>query len=214
MNFKANPVIKRIKKFLADNLPILHGDRQSNEIYLTFDDGPQPGCTPFILDVLKKLQLRATFFVLGENVIKYPELIQRIIKEKHELGIHSFQHRSLLFQPQRTILHNLQRACWVVEDCINRKPSLFRPPFGRFGWNTWQTARKLGLKIVLWDIMPHDYRKDVEASVIVQRVNKQLKAGSIIVLHDNLEIPEKLVHSLPQICKHAHDRGFKFKTLS
>lgn len=190
------------------------GNFDQRQLYLTFDDGPTLVCTPHILKLCKKLKIKATFFVTGENAHKYPSLLQDISRAGHCLGCHGYEHISLLFRSQSEIRQSIFSTNQVIEKATGTLPKFFRPPFGRFGWSVVKICREQRMKIVLWNIMPHDYKNNITANNIISRITHKIQPGSIIVLHDNLQQPQKLLQSLPVIVERARRNGFQFKILA
>jgi peptidoglycan/xylan/chitin deacetylase (PgdA/CDA1 family) len=162
---------------------LVSGDPQSPAVCLTFDDGPGDS-TPLILDTLKRLDVRATFFLLGENVERLPELARRIAEEGHEIANHSYSHPYFFWKMPGRILWEVRRAQEVIETATGRRPTLFRPPYGVRWFGLSSILRKLRLTAVMWSVSSVDWR--FPASRIVERVNRKTRAGSIILLHDGV----------------------------
>ncbi len=192
---------------------IFHGKREYRNLFLTFDDGPHEICTPAILECLKELKIPASFFILGENAVRFPEIIKQIQMDGHIIGIHGYTHQSFFFLKSASIREQIEKTQNHIELFLGKKISFFRPPYGRFGWNTVRIVRQQGLKIVLWDILPGDYKLNRTISAIVDQVVMQIRGGSIIVFHDNLKNPDKLVKSLIQIHQQAVIEGYRFVSL-
>lgn len=192
---------------------IFHGKRECRNLFLTFDDGPHEICTPAILECLKELKVQASFFILGENAVRFPEIIKQIQIDGHTIGIHGYTHHSFFFLKSAIIREQIEKTQNHLENLFGKKTSFLRPPYGRFGWNTFRIVRQQGLKIVLWDILPGDYKLNRTVSAIVDQVLKQIRGGSIIVFHDNLASSDILVKSLIQIHKQADRKGYRFVAL-
>jgi peptidoglycan-N-acetylglucosamine deacetylase len=165
---------------------LVSGDGQRPEICLTFDDGPGAS-TPVILDILKRTGVRATFFLLGQNVERYPELARRIAAEGHEIGNHSYSHPYLFWKTPGRILWEITRAQRVIEQETGRQPKLFRPPYGVRWFGLFPILASSNLTPVMWSVSSVDWR--FRAARIVDRVCRRAKAGSIILLHDG--VPQK-----------------------
>ena len=154
-------------------------DKNDHSVYLTFDDGPIPEATPFILKTLRDFDAKATFFLVGDNVRKHPELFQQIKADGHQVGNHTYNHLGGLKHFTKTYIDNAQKA----NELINSH--LFRPPHGwmRYGEYIW-----LGLKyrIVMWDLVTRDYSKWMTANDVVHNVQRYARPGSIITFHDSL----------------------------
>jgi len=192
---------------------IFHGKRECRNLFLTFDDGPHGICTPAILESLKELKIQASFFVLGENAVRFPEIIKQIQMGEHTIGIHGDTHQSFLFLKSASIREQIEKTQKHLENLLGKEISFFRPPYGLFGWNTFRIVRQQGLRIVLWDILPGDYKLNRTASAMIDQVLIQIRGGSIIVFHDNQANPDKLIKSLIQIHKQAILEGYRFVSL-
>lgn len=183
------------------------------KIYLTFDDGPTAACTPRLLDLLKAQSVPATFFVLGERAAENPDWVHRIAADGHRVANHGYWHRPHWFCSQEFVRESICRTNQLLEKITGVRPCCFRPPFGRFGFRAWQVCREFDLKIILWNLMPHDYRPEVNAEMLVHQVSSRLNPGKIIVLHDNLPTPDKLLSALPPIIEFVRRTGFEFDRL-
>lgn len=165
-------------------LPSILWRANDNAVHLTFDDGPHPLATPKVLDILQKRDVRATFFVVGQNVLRYPEIVLRMASEGHTIGNHSQSHRRLMFQSSRAQRDEITRANLTIEGLLNQKPHLFRPPYGYFDFRTLRLAKAEGLKVVMWDVDALDF-SDSSPVHIVRRVMRSVRPGAIILQHDN-----------------------------
>ena len=154
---------------------------------LTFDDGPNPKITPQVLDWLKENQFHATFFLVGENVTRYPDLVRRIIAEGHDIGNHSWSHPKLSGLSDAKVRDQLRRTEDAIVKACGRRPTLFRPPYGALkpAQKAW-IEKEFGYKIVLWDIDTLDWTKKTTSADVARRIEKGLKPGSpnIILSHD------------------------------
>lgn len=167
--------------------------RKSNAVYLTFDDGPIPEVTPWVLDELKKHNAKATFFCIGENVQKHPEIFRRITAEGHSVGNHTFNH----LKGTKTETPAYIKNVLLAEELINSK--LFRPPYGRITSKQARILQEKGFKIVMWDIISYDYDATIAEEKCLQNVLKNIKPGSVIVFHDSLKAEKNLQYVLPKI---------------
>lgn len=175
-------------------------------LYLTFDDGPVSGLTEWILEELGKYQARATFFCVGENVGKNPELYQKILLSGHATGNHTYSHLNSYQTWTRRFIRDVYRARKVIDS------RLFRPPYGRI--RPW-AARILmpRFRIVMWDVLSMDYDRDLEPRMVMYNVVSKARPGSIIVFHDNLKARENLEYALPRILDHFSRAGYRFLSL-
>ena len=179
-------------------------DKNERSVYLTFDDGPIPEATPFILQTLREYDARATFFMVGDNVRKHPELYQQIRDEGHQVGNHTFNHLGGLKHLTKTYIDNTQKANVLI------KSHLFRPPHGwmRYGEYIWLRRT---YKIVMWDLVTRDYSKWMTPKDVVNNVKRYARNGSIITFHDSLKSIDKLYTALPQSLAWLRNQGYAFK---
>jgi peptidoglycan/xylan/chitin deacetylase (PgdA/CDA1 family) len=160
-------------------------------VYLTFDDGPIPETTPYILDTLNKYGIKATFFCVGENVKKHPELYKHITEEGHFVGNHTFNHLKGWATPLKTYLGNVsQCAEYVASD-------LFRPPYGKMTFRQYNTLKKK-YRLIFWDVLSPDFDATSSAQQCLEIIKKKTRTGSILVFHDNIKAKNKLTELLPQ----------------
>ena len=177
-------------------------DRHEKAVYLTFDDGPIPEATPFILDTLKHFGIKATFFMVGDNVRKYPELHQRVVNEGHRIGNHTHNHISGFRHSIREYSYNVEKA--------NLHTDLVRPPHGwmRLEQYAWLSRK---FRIVMWDLVTRDYSKWITAEDVLNNVKRYARNGSIITFHDSLKSIDKLHTALPQAIEWLQGQGYSFK---
>ncbi len=180
-------------------------DASEKAVYLTFDDGPIPEATPFILDTLREFGIRATFFMVGDNVRKYPELFERIVAEGHQVGNHTFNHLGAFKHWVSTYLINTQKANELIH------AHLFRPPHGLMRWSEYYWLKK-NYKIVMWDLVTRDYSKWLSAEDVLNNVKRYARNGSIITFHDSLKSIDKLRYALPESIKWLRQQGYEFRT--
>ncbi len=180
-------------------------DPNEHAVYLTFDDGPIPESTPFILDTLRAYDAKATFFMVGENVLRYHDLYNRIVAEGHQVGNHTFNHIGAFKHWSITYAMNTDQA----NDLI--KAHLFRPPHGLMRHSEyWWLRRKY--KIIMWDLVTRDYSKWLTADEVVKNVKRLARNGSIITFHDSLKSIDKLRTALPESLRWLKEQGYEFKT--
>lgn len=182
-------------------------DRQGEpHLYLTFDDGPVPEVTPWVLDELKRANAKATFFCVGENVVRYPELFFRLSEEGHSVGHHTEHHLNGWKTDNEVYIENATLAAHRVGT------TLFRPPYGRI---TPFQASVLSKKyrIVLWDLVTGDYDAQLQPSEIIATVLAKTKSGDILVFHDSVKAWPRLQIVLPLLLKSFSSRGFQFRTI-
>jgi len=161
------------------------GNRSSNMVALTFDDGPSPEFTPAILDILREYNVPATFFMVGAHVEKYPEIAQRIVEEGHEIGNHTYNHRNIPTLSTMDLNKELLEATAAITGITGVYPAYVRPPRGMYGGRFRRLANVLGQEIVLWTVSTRDWRYGVSADKIVNTIKSRVKGGDIILFHDS-----------------------------
>lgn len=180
-------------------------DHQDRSVYLTFDDGPIPEATPEILDILDRYQIKATFFMVGDNARKFPELHQRVVDAGHRIGNHTHNHISGFRYSVHDYSYNVEKANAYLHT------DLVRPPHGWMRLDLYALlSRKF--KIVMWDLVTRDYSKYTTAEDVVNNVKRYVRSGSIITFHDSVKSIAKLRIALPQIIEWLRDQGYAFKT--
>ena len=179
-------------------------DENDHSVYITFDDGPIPESTPFLLKTLRDFDVKATFFVVGDNVRKYPDLYQQIVDEGHRVGNHTFNHIGGARHSIRTYEKNVQQCDELIHS------DLFRPPHG---WMrpTQYHRYKNKYRIVMWDLVTRDYSKLLSPYDVVRNIHRYARNGSIITFHDSLKSIDKLYFALPASLRFLKSQGYKFK---
>ncbi len=180
-------------------------NRHEKAVYLTFDDGPIPEATPFVLDILDHFQIKATFFMVGDNVRKHPDIFRMVVERGHRIGNHTYNHIGGFKYLSRNYLANADKANETLHT------DLFRPPHGWMRWIQYLLLRKK-YRIVMWDLVTRDYSKRVTAEDVFHNVKKYTRNGSIITFHDSLKSIEKLRTALPQSIQWLKEQGYTFKT--
>ncbi len=183
-----------------------------DELYLTFDDGPTPGVTEPILELLDKYQAKATFFVIGQRVQQFPELARRIESAGHSLGNHTYSHINGWTCSPREYLRDVDRAQTSMSQILNSPISWFRPPFGRIGILA-MFVLMTRYKIAMWDITAMDYRGDLDGQQVFNIVVQNAGKGSIVLLHDSELAAPRVLTALPQILDYYRGQGLAFKCL-
>lgn len=187
--------------------------RDSNTIYLSFDDGPHPEITPWVLEQLIAYNAKATFFCVGENIKKYPEIFQQILSEGHSQGNHTYNHLKGWKTPTGKYVENVQKAQTVIEKFAisQRNSKLFRPPYGKIKSSQIKRLQLLNYKIVMWDALSGDFDENISADSCFQNISKNINAGSIIVFHDSEKAFKNLEKVLPRVLEFYSAKGFSFK---
>lgn len=185
---------------------IWRANTSSKVIYLTFDDGPVPEVTPRVLDILDRYGWKATFFCVGDNVARYPELYADILKRGHKTGNHSFNHLKGFQYSKEEYVENVEKAAKFIDS------KLFRPPHGRIKPSQLK-ALKEHYKIVMWDVITHDYNKKVSPDRILQTVQKYLRSGSLVVFHDSVKAEKNVLEALPRAIEFWQSKGYSWALL-
>jgi peptidoglycan-N-acetylglucosamine deacetylase len=175
-------------------------------IYLTFDDGPIPEVTPWVLDILDKYKIKATFFCVGENVQKYPEIYQDILNRGHRTGNHTFNHIRGFLNDTEKYLSNIEKAGQYI------KSDLFRPPHGDMRFSQLRMIKKK-YRIIQWDVISRDYNQKLPKEDVLGIVKKYARNGSIIVFHDSLKAENNMRYAMPRAIEHLLSLGYSFDTL-
>lgn len=182
----------------------------SNKVYLTFDDGPHPEHTPWVLDELKKHNARATFFCIGNNVVKYPEVYRRILDEGHTVGNHTQHHLNGWKGDDAGYMQDVQEAAKHIDS------SLFRPPYGKLSSFREKTLRESAAKykIIMWSVLSGDFDPGISKEQCLNNVVLKTRPGSIVVFHDSEKAAEKMKHALSGLLTMIADKGLQTDVIS
>ncbi|HNZ61851.1 MAG TPA: polysaccharide deacetylase family protein [Paludibacteraceae bacterium] len=175
-------------------------------VYLTFDDGPVPEVTPQVLSVLDDFNIKATFFCVGDNVNKYPELYREILLKGHSVGNHTFHHLNGFKVEHEQYLNDVEQASQLIDS------RLFRPPYGKL---TRREKKILEQKfqIVLWDVISYDYDRNLSPSQVLENVKHNSRNGSVILFHDSVKAKNNMLSVLPDAINFLLAKGFRFERL-
>ena len=180
-------------------------------IAMSFDDGPSATLTPKLLDLLAARHIKATFFVIGENVMEHPEIVARAAREGHEIGNHSWSHPNLAKMSQESVRSQLQRTDVAIKNATGERPTLMRPPYGPITDREKHWIHdEFGYRIILWDVDPYDWKRPGPA-VVRNRILKETRPGSIVLSHD---IHPGTIEAMPSTLDALEGKGFKFVTVS
>jgi peptidoglycan/xylan/chitin deacetylase (PgdA/CDA1 family) len=204
---KTNRLIKRILRNFIWHLP-----NKEKKVYLTFDDGPTPEVTEWVLDVLKAHAVKATFFCIGNNIEKYPDIFRKVIDGGHAIGNHTYNHLNGWNTDNNTYFDNIAAAEKSIQ---NRLPSflhnkLFRPPYGKIKASQSAEVRKQGYKIIMWDVLSADFDQSITPEKCLKNVTVNTCEGSIIIFHDSVKAYGNLSYVLPKAIEYLKDKGFSF----
>lgn len=180
--------------------------RKRKVVYLTFDDGPIPEVTPWVLDLLDYYGIKATFFMVGDNVVRNPEIFAEIKRRGHGWGNHSMNHLSGLKVNSRRYLRNIKLADDVIES------TLYRPPHGIMRWEQARVIKD-HYNIVMYDLVTRDYSRKLNGEQVLRNVKRYARNGSIIVFHDSLKAEANLRYALPRAIEWLKEQGYEFLPL-
>lgn len=179
---------------------------RDKELFLTFDDGPDPNITPWVISILKEFDAKATFFCVGNKVEKHQATYQHILNNGHCVGNHTFSHIKGWSSASKDYLNDVKRAEKFI------KTNLFRPPYGRIRFHQLKKIKK-DYKIIMWDVLSRDYDKKISNEECLSNVIDYAESGSIIVFHDTPDAEGNLKYVLPKVLKYYSDKGFVFNSI-
>ena len=191
-------------------------DKVKNEktLYLTFDDGPIPEVTPWVLETLKKYNAKVTFFCIGDNISKYPNIYSLLFESNNKIGNHTFNHLKGWRTPTNEYVENVLKAQNEIEKngSIAEK-KLFRPPYGKIKKEQAKKLKNLGFEIIMYDTIAYDWEATITGEKCADNIIQNAKSGSIIVFHDSLKAEKNLKHALPKVLEFYTNKGYEFATL-
>ena len=177
------------------------------EVYFTFDDGPIPEVTPWVVEQLAQYNAKATFFCVGHNVEKHPDVFRQVKEAGHAIGNHTFNHLDAWKTDNIPYFHNTRHGARVTQS------SLFRPPYGKLKPKQAQFLQR-HYRIVMWDVLSADFDPNISKEQCLQNVLRNVKPGSIVVFHDSLKTEEKLRYVLPKALQILSEKGYRFEKLN
>ena len=207
---KTNAVIKRLFSNYVWDIP-----NKDKKVFLTFDDGPTPEITEWTLAQLKKYKAKATFFCIGNNIQKHPEVFNTIIQEGHTLGNHTFNHLNGWETTTQEYIANVNQCNHQIQKATinNQQPTLFRPPYGKLKSSQARLLKKMGYKIIMWDVLSADFDQFITPEQCLYNVISNVKSGSIIVFHDSVKSFKKLEYALPRTLEYLKANGYVFDVI-
>ncbi|MCB9016471.1 MAG: polysaccharide deacetylase family protein [Lentimicrobiaceae bacterium] len=182
-------------------------DNQPGKIFLTFDDGPIPEITPQVLDILKEYNAKATFFCVGDNVNKHPDVYGKVLAAGHTTGNHTYHHLNGWKTPLNEYLADIGQCHRMV------KSPLFRPPYGRIRPSYIQSI-KPDYQIIMWSVLSGDFDLDSSPEKVLNNATQNTSDGSIVVFHDSLKAADRLFYALPRFLEHFSQQGFTFSAIT
>lgn len=191
-----------------------HIPTTEKQLYLTFDDGPIPGPTDFVLETLNHHNIKATFFCIGDNVRKHPDVFKKVIDQGHTPGNHTFNHVKGWTTPLKDYVDNTAQCDAIFQSMKVESATLklFRPPYGRI--TRAQIKALNDYKIVMWDVLTHDYDQSKSPETCLNNAIRATRPGSIVVFHDSLKAERNMTHALPRYIDHFLNKGYTFNVLS
>lgn len=209
---KTNILIKKIFSNYVWDIP-----NSENKIYLTFDDGPTPEITEWVLEELQKYNAKASFFCIGKNIEKHPEILQKVIEEDHSIGNHTFDHLNGWKTPTKEYIENFklceESISNLKSEILNLKSKIFRPPYGKIKPSQAKKLRQLGYKIIMWDVLSADFDSTISPEKCLENVLNNVTSGSVIVFHDSVKAFPNLKYTLPKVLKILKEKKFTFEKL-
>ena len=184
--------------------------KAGKSIYLTFDDGPIPEVTPWVLQTLKHYGAKATFFCVGENVKRHPEIFKMLLADGHAIGNHTYHHLNGIKTGPALYLKDFLKCEEVLRE-NGVTTSLFRPPYGRISRR--QVQMLASRYIVMWNVLSYDFSKKITAQKVLDKSIQHTTSGSIVVFHDSLKANENLKFALPKFLEHFQSQGYRFEAL-
>lgn len=189
---------------------IWHGDRNNKRVYLTFDDGPVPIVTDYILDLLSEYGIKATFFCVGENVKYHPKIFNRLAEEGHNIGNHTYNHLNGWKVSDNEYLENIQKCTDIIRQAgYQDSLPLFRPPYGRIRRKTLKEISKT-YKIIMWDVLSYDFAVRISNETCLSKSLKHTNNGSIIIFHDSIKTYEKIKLVISQYIMSLLEENYEF----
>lgn len=207
---KTPTIIKKLFQNLTWNMT-----PSQKVIYLTFDDGPTPEITHWVLSELDKYNAKATFFCIGKNIHKNPHIFNEILEKGHVIGNHTNNHLNAWKKQANTYLDNIKQAQEIIDDSSqsNKPKNLFRPPYGKLTFTTTKKLIKNNYKIIMWDVLSGDFDPNITKEQCLENVIDNTTKGSIVVFHDSVKAAQKLQFVLPKVLQHFSDQGFSFEVI-
>lgn len=200
-----------IKKFFGGF--IWNVARREKTVYLTFDDGPIPEVTPWVLDTLKKHDIKATFFCIGDNIDKNPETFKQILEAGHAIGNHTYNHLNGWSADDTIYLANTDLCQEAIKKHKGSGTRLFRPPYGKISGRQASALRHKGFKLIMWDVLSADFDQTISPEKCLKNVIDNTTTGSIIIFHDSLKAQKNMQYALPRAIEYLKKEGYRFGLL-
>ena len=182
------------------------GNTKEKVVYLTFDDGPIPGVTPWVLDLLDKYGIKATFFLVGDNVRKHPEEFRMILERGHRVGNHTYNHIKGPSYKASSYIANVEKANELIQS------DLFRPPHGWMGYYQYHTLRRR-YRIIMWDLVTRDSSTRLNGTQVCAQLRHEVRTGALLTFHESLKSERNLKYALPRSIEWLFQQGYRFELL-
>lgn len=210
---KTNRIIKKLFSDFIWDIP-----NSENKIYLTFDDGPTPQITEWVLNQLEQYNAKATFFCIGKNIEQHPEIFKKLIENGHAIGNHTYNHLNGWKTNTNEYIENSVQCSVISNPFSNNKQQttdnqLFRPPYGKIKAAQAKELRQKGYKIIMWDVLSADFDQSITKEKCLDNVVSNTQSGSIIVFHDSVKAFKNLEYVLPRVLQHLAKKHFHFETI-
>ena len=205
---KTNRLIKQLFSGFVWDIP---GDKT---VYLTFDDGPVPQVTEWVLDVLERHQIKATFFCIGNNIQNNPNIFLKIVNGGHMVANHTFDHVNGWISGNSIYFENIEKCENAIGQHIAEPAKLFRPPYGKITPSQAGWVRNRGYKIIMWDVLSADFDRSITPQQCLQHVIKNAANGSVIIFHDSIKAFPNLEYALPKAIEYLKKKGYRFGTIA
>jgi peptidoglycan/xylan/chitin deacetylase (PgdA/CDA1 family) len=206
---KCNDLRVRLPGYITSlfNEAVWRFDETERIVYLTFDDGPIPEVTPWVLDLLRKEKIKATFFCVGENVVSYPDIYQQILKDGHSVGNHTYNHWKGIRKGNQDYYRNIERAGEYIDS------DLFRPPHGWLRPSQYHFLKKK-FRIIMWDLISCDYDMRIKPERVFRNITDFVRPGSVITFHDSIKAQRNLTETLQPAIRWMKEQGYRFEAIS
>jgi len=183
-------------------------------VYLTFDDGPIPEVTDFVLGQLKAFGAKATFFCIGDNIRKNPDIFKRIVSDGHAFGNHTFNHLNGWKTPEAEYLQNVRLCQNEIDSLTQDKSRLMRPPYAKATRSQARKLRQMGYRIIMWDVLSADFDQCISPEKCLKNVLRNVRSGSIVIFHDSQKAFANMKYALPETLKYLKENGYSCAAIS
>lgn len=205
---KTHSIIKKILSSYIWDIP-----NDENKIYLTFDDGPTPEVTEWVLDQLAKHNAKATFFCIGQNIVDNPTIFQKLLDNGHAIGNHTFDHPNGWQTKTEEYLKNVS-LCQDEIHNQNTSTKLFRPPYGKLKPSQLKSIKQQGFQIIMWDVLSADFDTSISPEKCLKNVIPNIRSGSIIIFHDSEKAFKNLEYTLPKVLNYIDEKNFSYDIIN